>query len=215
MTLLSLALLLGACAGQPKLVPASGTNQDAEWPSMAWEQARGVRIWVDGDAWSGYPQELSEYVTPVFVRIQNNGTRPVRIAYSQFALVGANGFEYRVLPPFSLTRQDVGAKPPPPGVGQAYAQSGWYWDRRYPYDYPFGYYDYGHYYREWAPALPSREMVRRALPEGVIRPAGGISGFLYFDRAYEARAVVFRMRLVEADSGDRLEDITIPFVVRD
>lgn len=175
-----------------------------ERPSMAWERAEGVRVQVDGDAWTDYPDELTDYVTPVLVRVQNNSSRRLRVGYDAFSLVGANGFEYQVLPPYSMTRKELGNKEPPPDLGQAYAQSGWYWDRHYPYDYE--------HYVEWAPNLPSRDMVRRALPEGVVRPAGGVEGFLYFDRAYDANALVFRMRLIDADTEEQVGQITIPFI---
>jgi hypothetical protein len=57
--------------------------------------------------------------------------------------------------------------------------------------------DYGAYVYGWSaayyPQAPSQDVKRYGLPEGVIKPGGSVSGFLYFQNA-GARAT--RLRLV-------------------
>jgi hypothetical protein len=72
-----------------------------------------------------------------------------------------------------------------------------------------------HYYEYWSRIpLPTAEMLRCALPPGVIRPNGSVSGFLYFERVdpgtYRVR---FRADLIDAGNGKRLGEIRIPFTV--
>jgi len=51
-------------------------------------------------------------------------------------------------------------------------------------------YYYSHYYPYWQRVrieLPTREMLRRVLPEGVLAEGGRLEGFLYFERVEETR----------------------------
>jgi len=62
--------------------------------------------------------------------------------------------------------------------------------------------------------LPTREMRRRALFEGVLDDKGGRAGYPYFSR--RARAgdeVVFRADLADAQDGEPVASIDIPFIV--
>ncbi len=63
--------------------------------------------------------------------------------------------------------------------------------------------------------LPSREMMERALPEGVVDSGGRVSGFLYFQHVDRREAQVsLEMKLVDAKTGESLGHLTIPFVVQ-
>jgi len=42
-------------------------------------------------------------ITPLKVRIINDGNRAVRIAYKEFTLASSSGFTYRALPPYQIT----------------------------------------------------------------------------------------------------------------
>lgn len=105
------------------------------------------------------------------------------------------------------------------------------WDGFYlaPY-WGFGYYgmspwpytwapDYG-YYNQYYPYmhrthLPTRSMLRRGIPEGVIANGGHITGFLYFSRVgSHVSQVELVARLVDAKTQKRFGRIEIPFVVR-
>lgn len=75
---------------------------------------------------------------------------------------------------------------------------------------PYGY----DWYVSWRPALPTEDMIAEALPEGVVEPGGSVEGFLYFQRLREdATEATFTLRLVDAESGESLGEVAIPFVV--
>ena len=62
--------------------------------------------------------------------------------------------------------------------------------------------------------LPTPDMLRAALPEGVLEPNGTVGGFVYFQRVEDGTArVTLRHDLVNASTGVELGIITIPFVV--
>lgn len=84
------------------------------------------------------------------------------------------------------------------------------WPGWFPYD-PF-YYNY--YYGWWREPLPSRDMLERALPEGVLQDGGRITGFLYFNDVEREGAVNFQADVIDAESNEKLGTVTIPFVVR-
>ncbi|NOK39646.1 hypothetical protein HMI49_41430, partial [Corallococcus exercitus] len=99
---LALSLMAG-CAAETKLrpTPEAGILQNGK--SSAITEAEGVRLTADGAAWRGSPSDLERRVTPVYVRLENNGQRPLRIKYPDFALVGQESrFRYSALPPLSL-----------------------------------------------------------------------------------------------------------------
>jgi len=69
-------------------------------------------------------------------------------------------------------------------------------------------------YAGWSSGLPTREMRRRALFEGVLEDQGVTSGYLYFSRRARAGdTVVFRADLADAQDGETVASVDIPFVV--
>jgi hypothetical protein len=242
---LGLVALVAGCISRPGLRPASGARGVPQHETMAYAEAHGVRVWADGDAWSSYPRDLQSVVTPVWVHIENRSERKVRLSYKDFTLVGANGFEYKALPPFSMSRgRSEGTQPtrlasisPDVPQQQVRVRVGVGHPRIYyhrfhvaphyrPYyrphvgftfydPWPYGYVYYDRYYDRWEPQLPTRDMLRHALPEGVVEAGGGVAGYLYFQRAYEAGSVRFEVQLVDAESEEQFGNIQIPFVVAD
>ncbi|MGZ3461836.1 MAG: hypothetical protein ACXU86_25365, partial [Archangium sp.] len=102
----------------------------------------------------------------------------------------------------------------PYGSMYAWGGPGWY-DPWYGYGPGFwgpGY--YAPYY--WAPPepLPTRDMVRKALPEGTLDTGGTLSGFLYFQSVspQEGR-VTLQVRLVDARTGEQFGTLSVPFDV--
>lgn len=65
--------------------------------------------------------------------------------------------------------------------------------------------------------LPTRDMLRRALPEGVLDPGGEIRGYLFFDafEQGEVEHVTFVGDLKVAEDGETLGEARIPFITRD
>ena len=235
------ALLAAGCVSTTTLQPLPSTPTTQAGSALA--EAEGVRLVADGDAWKGNPSDLERVVTPVRVRLENNSGRPLRIDYESFTLLGSSRFEYAALSPFELSDEgttavggsgyesnvhlSVGV-----GVGSRrgwgpgsfawgnpwgpgwYGGSGWYdpW-------YGPGFYDpFWRPYAYWRPPpepLPTRDMMRNALPEGTLDTGGTLTGFLYFQNVSEREGTVtLQARLVDARTGEQFGTLSIPFEVR-
>ena len=60
--------------------------------------------------------------------------------------------------------------------------------------------------------LPTFDMLRKALPEGVLEPGGRLSGFVYFeDVGPGVERVELRADFENADTGERIVRLGIPF----
>ncbi len=80
-----------------------------------------------------------------------------------------------------------------------------------PFDYDWDY--YWDYYREWPVQLPTRDMIRSALPEGVLGTPGSVSGFVYFSNLPPGEhQATLTMTLVDADTEVPFGTIRIPLV---
>lgn len=123
----------------------------------------------------------------MLVTIVNEGDVPVRIGYENFHLVSDSRRTFSALPPFRTDGQAVavaGMAHYPP-VRFAYAP---YLSPHFAgapiYDRPF---PVSRVDREgFEPAiehatLPTIDMLRKALPEGVLQPGGRVTGFVYFE----------------------------------
>ncbi len=237
LVLLASALAFSTCV--PILVPASTAVRSGP---AAFAEVGGVRAWAEG-TWTGFPANLPDYVTPVHVTLENRSGRTVRLAYQDFALRGGTGVRYAALPPFSIPAA-VGdaaapgtvvladyhpAKPvtphPPPRpvhprihvhrffVAPPYAgvyvgfplwPHLWAWNAAY----------YAQWRPLWPSALPSDDMLQRALPEGALEDGGVVSGFVYFQHAGREANVTLELSLHDAQTGDALGTAALPFVVQ-
>jgi hypothetical protein len=62
--------------------------------------------------------------------------------------------------------------------------------------------------------LPTKSMLRRGIPEGVVNNGGFIRGFLYFQKPSSGdHSLEFTAKLVDARSGQQLGTIRVPFIV--
>jgi hypothetical protein len=176
----------GACATQPKLMPASRYTSPAHGPSLAVESRGGVTVTSDGRGWDGAPANLPAEVTPVWVTVHNTTGQPVRVQYDEFALRGPKGDMYEALAPYTM---DAPASTPAFRV----ANGGYFENFAIaPYlapSYPWmpiwdGPLPRGPSYQSVAAVsgLPTAAMLQRALPEGVLENDGTASGFLYFQK---------------------------------
>jgi hypothetical protein len=90
------------------------------------------------------------------------------------------------------------------------------WERDGFYPNPF---DDPRYYDEemredFVERLPSRDMMTRALPIGLVPAGGSAGGFVYFQQlADRPLAVLFEMDLIDAPSGKVRGHLTLPFQV--
>lgn len=212
---LPVAVALAACAHPRQLVPAADAPTVAGHPRVAEETVSGVHLQVDSAAWTG--GRVSDVLSPVKVTLRNDSEHPLRIAYGAFTLGRPNGFRLQALPPFQVAAQSAAA------VAPAYAWTGfsiapwharWY-GGRFPvwsglaFDAP-----YGPAYGGWPAALPDQDVLRHALPEGVLDPGGKLEGFLYFPDQPRGTALELLAALTDAATGQVFGTIAIPFTVK-
>jgi hypothetical protein len=221
---LSAAALLGATVGcsHARMVPAGQAHVIPGAPTAAVAEENGVRVAANGDDWEGRPADLPERLTPVKVRIINHSGRPLQILYERFALTPAHGHALRPLPPVPLEHQQpldqAGT------VRPIYASASFFvatrlhdvypslpaWPVALPRDAAY----YERQYPRWPGDLPTREMQRMGLPEGVLADGGQISGYLYFENATGHRQrLLFEADLDDGENGARVADLEIPFLV--
>jgi hypothetical protein len=207
-----------ACAHEHRLVPAAGAALEPGNPRVAEVTAEGVRLRIDSSAWRA--GRVRDALSPVLIRLQNGSGRPLRVAYSQFTLSTADGFRIQALPPFQVAVQNASS-----AVVPDYAWSGFWlapWQARFyqpglpiwpgPLAYDPAY--YSGWVGAWPPALPDQDVLRRALPEGVVDAGGKVSGFLYFPDQPRGRALTFSASLVDARTNEVFGTIEIPFTVK-
>ena len=196
---------LSGCAGRVE-VPVVG-------PSV---NAGGVEVSAVANVWRGWPSELGRIVTPIRVRLANQGSDAVRVDVTKFALVLPEGGRLAATLPADV--QAVVVEPPPAALPQAGLALGPTRDRSGP----------GWALNEPGPdlrvdpslepdrmwQLPSADMLEQALPEGVLQPGQSVSGFVYYQRApREAREVTLTWPVVDT-AGAELGVATVPLTLR-
>ncbi|MBI5545670.1 MAG: hypothetical protein HY901_17420 [Deltaproteobacteria bacterium] len=218
--LLGIMLLVASCASYTTLAPPPGAPTLAGKEKATVAESSGVRMVVNGH-WSGQPSNLPDLVTPVRVTLENHSGAPLTVRYDDFAL-RTSGFVARALPPFEIQRPGAegGAGWPYFGFGVG-AYSGpfyWGWDPWPGFGWwGSGYYPgyYGSYYL--AEPLPTRDMLKKALPEGVLEDGGQVSGYVYFQRvqASEGTLVQLSLDLLNAQDKSSVGWIGVPLVVKE
>jgi hypothetical protein len=223
-------LIMAGCIPEAQLQPRPDARSLAGDTSAAVAEAAGVRLIADGAAWKGHPGDLERRLTPVEVRLENHSGRTLNIRYEFFDLVGESRFHYAALSPLEMEEAREAGPVCVAGYMPRYSwglyaswgpRRGWYrspWRPWWPgpfYD-PFWdpYYGPPPYVRCEEP-LPTQDMLNRALPEGRLENGGTVAGFLYFQGvADRERQVILQARLVDADTGQGVGELTIPFQVR-
>lgn len=212
--------LLGAAAGFCLSCSAgtrSGWSASAAGQGAAHASKGGVRVYADASGWMGKGIELAR-VTPVQIRIENDGRWPLRVRYAAAALVSAAGKTFRAIPPFDVRGANTALVPrfDHKNVAVApYLASVYEGLEAEPSPMLFDYHDdvYDHW-RKNLRAPPSRFMQEIAIPEGWVRPDGELSGFLYFEQVPDRmQEVTLSFDLVNADTGQRIETLCIPVLV--
>jgi len=210
------AVLFVAVAGcahyGAEFVPAYVTQPGAADEHTGVSTEAGVTVAVSGRRWSGDPSELGAIVTPMYVTIFNNSGEALRLSYGQFELVGPTGVRMQAVSPYSIQRPGAAGYGPYGGWAGGFYWGGWpgpYWYG------PWGYGGYwAPYYYYWEP-LPSRDMLRRALPQGELASGGTVSGWVDFPYVGEDGGQVrFRAKVISADTNQPLAAIEIPFVAK-
>jgi hypothetical protein len=211
-----------ACARtEARLIPAPIATDVPGPGNGASATVAGVQVVARTGAWQWTPRDLETKVTPILIELQSNADTPIQVRYNDLSLTDSQGHHFSVMPPYDIEGTvSVGYEVSNPFYGfdrfavAPYLRR-WY-PRFSPYDGTFAY-DSRYYspymtrYREIA--LPTVDMVQRALPEGVLSPGGKAMGFIYFETLdRDAGTVTLTMNLVDARSGESIGTASIPFV---
>lgn len=239
--LLAAALVLCGCT--PVLVPGVGAVRVPGAENYTFTEVAGVRLWASGAEWDGVPASLPEVMTPVAVTIENHSGHKLRLTTKDFSLSGSSGVRYAALPPFppelhgevppalDFTLADYHpAAPVRPGSSPPHyrrpAHPDHFWVVRPSVRFhgglpvwPFAWlwWDaawYHRWYGNWPTALPSEDMMRRALPDGVLDDGGTVAGFVYFQQVGREAVVDLEFELHDAETGTDLGVARLPFAVR-
>lgn len=231
----TIPLLLMACRDSadlrptPEYVPLSSAQEE-----IASDMAP-IRIDARPESWPG-GRTIAFTTTPLRLGIDNRGQDTILIRYSDFKVYAAPTWsEFSVLPVFPIKPKEAGPVVPgtlPMMTAQAYPpirdpvfqfrnfRMAPHLRSLYP-DIPVhdGPFPYDHTYNQrlsnyWRhTALPNLEMMRRALPEGVLYSGGWLAGWLYFQKFEPMPAGTLVVSLTDT-SGQALEPIRIPIQAR-
>lgn len=212
------ALALLGC-GHGMLVPAPSAQVISGAPNAAYSAAAGVGCSADVGAWPERAKEVPTQVVPVKIRIKNHSGKAIRLLAEDFVLVGKNGRSYRPVPVLPLDPNGL------PRLNPIYAATKFYvapifrsayptfepWSSQLARDAAL----YDRQFHRWGKQRPTPEMVRMALPEGVLDDGGAISGFLFFESPLDDEDhVSFQADFEQGDGAGTVASVEIPFRVR-
>jgi hypothetical protein len=101
-----LALAMG-CRNEPtELQPAVAGGGESPPPAATLsEQDSGVSLVAEADGWTGW-QPIQRQVTPLRVRIHNEGAEPIVVRYDAFVVRGEDPEQsYGVVPPMTMDQE--------------------------------------------------------------------------------------------------------------
>src|SRR2546423_5202148 len=88
-----LLVFVAACGSEIAVVPQGGLERAVSAPGP-------VVLTAFWSQWNGYPEDLTDYITPVAVELYNNSPYEVRVSYGDFSLTDQRGFRYAAINPF-------------------------------------------------------------------------------------------------------------------
>jgi hypothetical protein len=92
-----LLMALAGCGEQVAVVPQGGLER-------AISSSGSVTMTAFAAPWTGYPEDLTDYLTPIAVELYNAGPYEVRVSFSDFLLRDASGTRYGAINPFLPSR---------------------------------------------------------------------------------------------------------------
>lgn len=161
-----LLVVASGCAGpglRPEKAPGAGTYS---------QEAGGLRVSVEAEAWHGRPRKLTDYILPFLVQIRNSGPNPVTIARSDFLVLDNSSRQYLPLPPADVVALLGGHATSGIALSPAISVEGSTAGGTV-----FG---GGLGITLGGYASDTRDVIPEALPEGPIQPGKEARGFLYF-----------------------------------
>ena len=186
--LLVAGLGLVGCAAKHEVVVPAPSALLAPQPNSAEASDSGVQIVVQTNAWDGYPRDLNADVIPLKVTIRNHGRHLLAVRYGNFALIAAEDRRYPDIPPYEIA-----------GHTYEHLQPRWAYSNAEYVSVP----------------LPTKEMLERAISEGIVSKDETAGGFLYFHKpAPRSQTLSFRTVLVDAETGQTFGSIVVPLSLR-
>ena len=184
------------------------------WPTSRWslERRRGISI-----------PDLETKATPIQLELTNNSDRSIVVRYDHITLTDAAGHRIDAIPPYNVQ----GTVSVPVTVQQPYYFTGNYSYAPYRYRFSPTYARYGYaggfaydpqFYQPYVTvytdvALPTPEMLQRALNEGPIEPGGAAGGFVYFKKIRRGEQILtLHVDIIDQASGNVVGTAKIPFV---
>lgn len=211
-------LLLAACSHP---FQAASPNQSVPGsPQVARAAAKGVSMTAQINAWTGDPAGLESIVTPVKVSLMNESDHPVSLRYKNFTLSNPAGVHGEAIPPFEIKGS---TDPVAESISPSYTFRSFYpypayrmygsaynfWPDNFGWDAAW----YNSAYQYWSRELPTADMLRKAIPEGVLNPGGEVSGYLYFQLVpSDANMLDLQSKLFDATTHDPLATLDLPFI---
>jgi hypothetical protein len=214
---LIILLSVAGCAHSGDLVPALGAKQLAGERGTVVASDAGVRVIVRPGAWDENPPNLADAALPLHVTIENRSAHPLALRHSTLKLRGP-ALDYAPLDAQQLVKKTVLVKEDPLILPRTGAEPLTHIPhplrslsvKANPEAPP-----YERYYAEHTVALPTLDMIDRALPQRVLQPGERASGFLYFEPLRpEVHRARFTYDLIDARSALTFGHIEADFVVR-
>ncbi|MGI9535040.1 MAG: hypothetical protein ACR2NW_08805 [Thermodesulfobacteriota bacterium] len=191
-----------------------------------------VNITIRTNVWKGTPNDLSGYLTPLFIEITNNTDKPISISYNDFVLIDDNRNQYNAVIP-EMASDIVAQKSknkwyfrPSISIGigtggyyrRGYGYGIGYYNRGYPYYrspfyWPYNSAYYSDYYDSYYYNQDYSDVFTQALVPGVIRPNARLSGFIYFKKL-PPTVKSFTMDVgYKVEGEDKRYDLSFPYSV--
>ena len=98
------ALLSVACTKTYIVQPATGG-------ATAEANAAGLTLTAVPNAWNSEPSDLNEYLTPIWIKLENHQAETVRVVYSDIVLTDESGVRYAAISPYT-GQPSVAVEPP-------------------------------------------------------------------------------------------------------
>ncbi|HJX64688.1 MAG TPA: hypothetical protein VJ860_12155 [Polyangia bacterium] len=204
------ACALAACAHRDQPVPVSGAAKAASALQSETGESAGVRMIARARAWNGNPPTLSQYVFPVWVEVENHSGKTLWLRYDSFRVEAPpdNPEMLRAVPPSQVKGNaiiPVSAVPPEFRLADEWIGEWVESD-----------FDQNVAHAHWREHLPTREMLRRGIREGVMADGRKVAGFIYFQKTRpDVAGLTLSADLVDAATNQSFGRIEIPLTVED
>ena len=217
-----LALALLGCAHGYRLVPKPD-EPATQGPGQAVAgESAGVRIVASAEIWNGDPVNLAQYVLPVWIEIENHSGKALWLRYSGLRLVGGR-VALLSIPPYRVNGNAImpaaaaRAEARPEGFYVAPLLGPSYNGLDDPWQSTLLEADMDYHLAhswDWEEAMPTADMIRKALPEGVVEDGDKVAGFVYFQKVKKGvKSLTLRGDLIDVTTKQHFGEVDIPFAV--